>query len=153
MLGTDRKDLTKLGTVPREIHVALLGPKPDAQFVYPATTLHSGLLPASDTAAGGISFAPRRFAYRPGQQLPMLHASGKVDAAVLNAAEYFVTMHLGESRLYDAPGGKTQGSFPGDRCWIPRPGMPSIRLTEQPPAAPILADRLGGAPQTMHDDM
>lgn len=70
--------------------------KSGAQFVYPATILHSGLLPASAAAAGGISFAPRRLAYRHGQQLPTLHLSGKVDAAVLNAAEYFVTVHLGE---------------------------------------------------------
>lgn len=53
VLGTNRKDLTKLGTVRREIHVALLDPKSDAQFVYPATILHSGLLQASDAAAGG----------------------------------------------------------------------------------------------------
>lgn len=81
VFGTDRNDLTKLGTVRREIHVALLDPKTDAQCLYPATILHSGLLRASDAAAGGISFAPRRFAYRQGQQLPVLHASGKVDAA------------------------------------------------------------------------
>ena len=68
----------------------------DAQSLYPATILHSGLLPASDAAAGGISFAPRRFAYRTGQQRPALQAVGAVDAAVLNAAEYFVTVHLGE---------------------------------------------------------
>lgn len=76
--------------------MALLDPTSDAQCVYPATILHSGLLPASDAAAEGSSFAPRWFAYRHGQQLPRLHASGKVDAAVLNAAEYFVTVHLGE---------------------------------------------------------
>ena len=88
VLGTDRKNLTKLGTVRREIHVALLDPKSDAQFVYPATNLHSGLLPAFDAAAGGISFAPRRFAYRHGQQLPTLPASGKVVAAVLMDEEW-----------------------------------------------------------------
>ena len=96
VFGTDRKDLAKLGTVRREIHVALLDPTTDAQSLYPATILHSGLLPASDAAAGGISFAPRRFAYRKGQQLPALQPVGAVDAAVLNAAEYFVTVHLGE---------------------------------------------------------
>ena len=42
VFGTDRKDLTKLGTVRREIHVALLDPQTDAQFLYPATILHSG---------------------------------------------------------------------------------------------------------------
>lgn len=63
-------NLTKLSTERREIHVALLAPKSDPQFVYPATILHSGLLLASDAAAGGISFAPRRFAYRHGSNDP-----------------------------------------------------------------------------------
>ena len=45
VLGADRKDLTKLGTVRREIHVALLDPKSDAQFVYPATSCIQGCCP------------------------------------------------------------------------------------------------------------
>ena len=95
VFGTDRTDLKKLGTVRREIHVALLDPRTDAQFLYPATILHSGLLPASDASAGGISFSPRRFAYRKGRQFATLQPLGSVDPAVLNAAEYFVTVHLG----------------------------------------------------------
>jgi len=95
VFGTDRKDLTRLGTVRREVRVALLDPQTDAQSVYPATILHSGLLPASDAAAGGISFSPRRYAYRKGRQFPALRRSGPVDPEVLTAAEYFVTVHLG----------------------------------------------------------
>lgn len=95
VFGTDRSDLKKLGTVRREIHVALLYPRTDAQHLYPATILHSGLLAASDAAAGGISFSPRRCAYRKGQQFPTLLPAGPVDAAVLNTAEYFVTVRLG----------------------------------------------------------
>jgi hypothetical protein len=95
VFGTDRSDLKKLGTVRREIHVALLDPRTDAQFLFPATILHSGLLPASDAAAGGISFSPRRYAYRKGRQFPALRRSGPVDPEVLTAAEYFVTVHLG----------------------------------------------------------
>lgn len=95
VFGTDRKDLTKLGTVRREIHVALLHPRTDAQCLYPATILHSGLLPASGAAAGGISFSPRRCAYRKGQQFPTLRPSGPIDQTVLNTAEYFVTVRLG----------------------------------------------------------
>jgi len=95
VFGTDRKDLTRLGTVRREVHVALLDPRTDAQSLYPATILHSGLLPASDASAGGISFSARRFAYRKGSQFPALRPLGPVDSAVLAAAEYFVTVHLG----------------------------------------------------------
>lgn len=95
VFGTDRKDLARLGTVRREVHVALLDPYSDAQLLYPATILHSGLLPASNAAAGGISFSPRRYAYRKGRQFPALRRSGPVDPEVLTAAEYFVTVQLG----------------------------------------------------------
>ena len=95
VFGTDREDLRRLGTVRREIHVALLDPKSSAQCLYPATILHSGLLAASDSSAGGISFTPRRVAYRQGQHLAALQPAGPVDQAVLNTAEYFVTVRLG----------------------------------------------------------
>jgi hypothetical protein len=95
VFGTDRSDLRRLGTVRREVHVALLDPRSDAQFLYPAMILHSGLLSASDAAAGGISFSPRRCAYRQGRQFAALQPSGPIDQAVLNAAEYFVTVRLG----------------------------------------------------------
>lgn len=95
LFGTDREDLRRLGTVRREIQVALLDPTSSAQCLYPATILHSGLLAASDAAAGGISFTPRRVAYRQGQHLAALQPAGPVDQAVLNTAEYFVTVRLG----------------------------------------------------------
>lgn len=59
------------------------------------TILHSGLLPASDAAAGGISFSPRRCAYRHGRPFATLQPSAPIDQAVLNTAEYFVTVRLG----------------------------------------------------------
>ena len=95
VFGTDLEDLRRLGTVRREIHVALLDPTSSAQCLYPATILHSGLLAASDAAAGGISFTPRPVAYRHGQHLAALQPAGPVDQAVLNTAEYFVTVRLG----------------------------------------------------------
>ena len=95
VFGTDRSELRRLGTVRREVHVALLDPRSDAQFLYPATILHSGLLSASDASAGGISFSPRRCAYRKGRQFAALQHSGPIDQAVLNTAEYFVTVRLG----------------------------------------------------------
>ena len=95
VFGTDRSDLRRLGTVRREVHVALLDPRSDEQFLYPATILHSGLLSASDASAGGISFSPRRCAFRRGRQFARLQPAGPVDQAVLNTAEYFVTVRLG----------------------------------------------------------
>ena len=75
--------------------MALLDPRSEAQFLYPATILHSGLLSASDASAGGISFSPRRCAYRKGRQFAALQPFGPIDATVLNTAEYFVTVRLG----------------------------------------------------------
>jgi hypothetical protein len=95
VFGTDRSDLRRLGTVRREVHVALLDPRSDEQFLYPATILHSGLLSASDASAGGISFSPRRCALRRGRQFAQLQPAGPVDQAVLNTAEYFATVRLG----------------------------------------------------------
>lgn len=45
--------------------------------------------------AGGISFSPRWCAYRKGRQFAALQPSGPIDQAVLNTAEYFVTVRLG----------------------------------------------------------
>lgn len=95
VFGTDRSELRRLATVRREVHVALLDPRSDGQFLYPATILHSGLLSASDASAGGISFSPRRSAFRKGRQFALLQPTGPVDQAVLNTAEYFVTVRLG----------------------------------------------------------
>lgn len=95
VFGTDRSDLRELSTVRREVHVALLDPRSDAQFLYPATILHSGLSSASDASAGGISFSRRRCAYRKGRQFAALQPLGPIEHAVLNTAEYFVTVRLG----------------------------------------------------------
>lgn len=95
VFGTDRSELGRLGTVRREVHVALLDPGSNDQFLYPATILHSGLLPASDASAGGVSFSPRRCAFRNGRQLAPLQPLGPVEQTVLNTAEYFVTVRLG----------------------------------------------------------
>ena len=95
LFGTDRTELRRLGTVRREVHVALFDPRSDAQFLYQATILHSGLLSASDASADGISFSPRRCAYRKGRQFAALQPFGPIDPAVSNTAEYFVTVRLG----------------------------------------------------------
>lgn len=95
VFGTDRSELRRLGTIRREVHVALLDPRSDAQFLYPATILPSGLLSASDASAGGLSFSPRRYAVRNGHALAVLQPAGAVDPAILTTAEYFVTVRLG----------------------------------------------------------
>ena len=95
VFGTDRSEFGRLGTVRREVNVALFDPNSDEQFLYPATILHSGLLSASHSSAGGISFSPRRCAFRRGRRFALLQPTGPVDSTVLNTAEYFVTVRLG----------------------------------------------------------
>jgi hypothetical protein len=95
VFGTDVSDLRRVGTVRREVNVALFDPHSDGQFLYPAHILHSGLLAASDSAAGGISFSPRRHAFRMGQRFALLQPEGPVEKRVLDTARYFVTLRLG----------------------------------------------------------
>jgi hypothetical protein len=95
LFGTDSDDLTRLDTIRREVHVALTDPDSREQSLYPARIVHSGLLAASDASAGGVSFSPRRYAFRNGRQLPMLHREGPVNQDILNTARYFVTLGLG----------------------------------------------------------
>ncbi len=95
LFGTETTELTRLDTIRRDVHVALVDPESQEQHLYSASILHAGLLAASDASAGGISFSPRRYAFRRGRQRPSLQAEGPVDPCVLSTARYFVTLHLG----------------------------------------------------------
>ena len=53
-----------------------------------------GLLAADDVAAGGVSFSPRRHAFREGRALPIVRPKGPIDSDVVDRASYFVTLHL-----------------------------------------------------------
>jgi hypothetical protein len=46
----------------------------------------------------GISFSPRRYAFRRGRQLPSLQGEGPVDQCIFDTARYFVTLHLGPQK-------------------------------------------------------
>jgi hypothetical protein len=94
LFGTDAADLNELGTVGRNLHVSLSDPDSKTEYLYPATILHSGLLAADDEAAGGVSFSPRRHAFRQGRRFPVVMPEGPIGADVLNQASYFVTLHL-----------------------------------------------------------
>ena len=94
VFGTDTGELKKLGTVRRDVNVVLFDPHSDEQYLYLATILHSGLLAASHSSAGGIFFSPRRHAFRMGRRFALLEPEGPVDEKVLAKAQYFVTLHL-----------------------------------------------------------
>ena len=54
LFGTDITELTRLDTIRRDVHVALVEPHSHEQTLYPASILHSGLLAASDASAGRL---------------------------------------------------------------------------------------------------
>jgi hypothetical protein len=94
VFGTDITDLAPLDAM-RAVHVALADRATDAEYVYTAVILHAGLLAASDAAAGGLSFSPRRYAFRHDRGLAAIVPEGPIEQAVLDAAQYFVTLRLG----------------------------------------------------------
>jgi hypothetical protein len=94
LFGTDAADLDELGTVGRNIHVSLSDPDSKSEYFYPATILHSGLLASDDASAGGISFTPRRHAFRQGRKFPVVLPEDPIGTDILEHASYFVTLHL-----------------------------------------------------------
>src|SRR5438552_4731124 len=94
LFGTDEEDLRELGTVRENVDVSVFDTHSGEEFLYPATILHSGMLAASHPSAGGITFSPRRYAYRVGRRFPVLLPNGEIEAEVLQKALYFVTLSL-----------------------------------------------------------
>ena len=94
LFGTDSGDLDDLGTVGCDVYVSVFESDSGKEYLYPATILHSGLLSASHQSAGGISFSPRRYAFRRGKRFPVLQPEGEVGRDVLASAQYFVTLNL-----------------------------------------------------------
>jgi hypothetical protein len=113
IFGTETSELMPLDTM-RHVHVVLTDRDSQSRHVYAATILHSGLLAASDAGAGGLSFSPRRHAFRRGRQCAALGPEQPIDQSVLDAARYFVTLRLGELR-------------------------PDLMIEDAAPAAPVMA--------------
>lgn len=95
IFGTDTAELTPLDTM-RDVHVALLDRGSGTQYLYSATILHSGLLAASDAAAGGLTFSPRRHAFRRGRCFAVVGPEEPIAQTLLDSARYFVTLRLGD---------------------------------------------------------
>lgn len=96
LFGTDSKDLKELGGVPRNAYVMVFDTDTGKDHLYPTRIVHAGLLSASDSAAGGISFTSRRFAFRKGRRFPVLLPDGKIGDEVLEQAEYFLSLALSD---------------------------------------------------------
>jgi hypothetical protein len=113
IFGTETSELTPLDTM-RHVHVVLTDRDARTRHVYTATILQSGLLAASDAGARGLSFSPRRHAFRRGRQRAALGPEQPIDPSVLDCAGYFVTLRLGALQ-------------------------PDLTIDDAAPAAPVIA--------------
>ena len=95
LFGTDTADQRQLSTVGDRLWLSVFDSESEEEYLYRATILHSGLLPASNPAAGGLTFPEDRYAFRRGHRFPVLLPKGPVDPAVYTQAHYFVTLELG----------------------------------------------------------
>ena len=91
--GTDAGEVKELG-VGSQVYLSIFDSDSEREYLYPASILHSGLLSAADSSAGGIAFSPRRCAFRPRLKLPFLLPEGPVGADILEEATYFATIKL-----------------------------------------------------------
>lgn len=94
IFGTDPDELIQVNRVGRQIYIAVDDSLTSKKFVYPGNILQTGLLTGSNAAAGGISFSPRRYAFRRGKTFPELKMPGVPPTAVVDAAHYFITIFL-----------------------------------------------------------
>jgi hypothetical protein len=94
LFGTDAADRKQLSTVGDRVWVSIFDSESAEECFYRATILHSGLMPAYNPAAGGLTFSEDRYAFRKGHKFPVLLPKGPVDPTVYAQAHYFVTLEL-----------------------------------------------------------
>ncbi len=111
LFGTDTADQKQLNTVGGRIWLSVFDSTSEEECLYLATILQSGLMPASNPAAGGLTFPEDRYAFRRGHRFPVLLPKGPVDPDVYTQAHYFVTLELGprdESVVAEYPPARVQ---------------------------------------------
>jgi len=94
IFGTDPDELIQVNRVGREVYIAVDDSQTSREFVYPGKILQTGLLAASEVAARGISFSPRRWAFRRGKTFPELVMPSVPPPTVIDAAHYFIALSL-----------------------------------------------------------
>jgi len=92
--GSDAGELEDLPAPTGDLYVSVLDSDTEEEYLYPASILQSGLLTAAHRSAGGISFSPRRYAFRPGRKFPVLQPEGPVEHEILDRAQFFATLNL-----------------------------------------------------------
>lgn len=92
--GTDAGELQDVPPAGRDVYACVADSETAEEYLYPANVLHTGLLGASHQSAGGISFSPRRHAFRRGRKFSVLQPEGDIGRDVLASAAYFATLNL-----------------------------------------------------------
>jgi len=86
------------------------------KYLYRATVIQADLLEGYTTAAAGILFGPRRYAFRYGKRFPKLLPISKVTPDVLSAAAYSITLQIiryeRDLEAFDPPTGGTCQEVP-----------------------------------------
>lgn len=91
LFGTLMKDHQDLSRVGREVVVSITSASGDEVF-YRSKVANSGEMRSQ--AGQGVNFDARRYAFRRGQQLPVLEPLAPIPPVVMRQAKYFATLDL-----------------------------------------------------------
>jgi hypothetical protein len=124
IFGTDPHELEELGVL-RDVCVSVFEESGKGEHTYRATVIHLGIMPNYASAATGLSFAARRYAFRRGRTLPKLLPILEVSQDILRDANYFIVLDMKkyerDLRAFDPPS-RTD-------AWEERPAMTSPLLS------------------------
>jgi hypothetical protein len=93
VFGTDPEELKQVGAL-RDVYLSAFEESGHGEYIYRATVMASGLMASHATAAAGLSFAARRYAFRSGRRFPRLLPTSEVGTDVLRDAAYFVMLDI-----------------------------------------------------------
>ena len=93
IFGTDPDELEELGVL-RDVCVSVFEESGNGEHTYRATVIHLGIMPNYASAATGLSFAARRYAFRRGRTLPRLLPILEVSQDILRDANYFIVLDM-----------------------------------------------------------
>jgi hypothetical protein len=97
IFGDDLRDMKELGTFRKEVFLsATENSANESEYIYPAEITQLGELNSANSAAGEISFSPRRHAVRLGRRLAVLLPYQEVAESSVKSSKYFVTLDLQE---------------------------------------------------------
>jgi hypothetical protein len=95
VFGTDPDELGEIAAL-RRVYVSVFEESGNGEHIYLAKVIQVGIMPNYASAATGLSFAARRYAFRRGRTFPKLLSISEVGQDVLRDANYFVVLDVQE---------------------------------------------------------